>query len=289
MLERRLDGFRLCIYADKSKPQNILESYTFSFTYTNNTNDARRKLVGMGLPNLGNYAVTVEGARASFEQFVRRLHDFEQFLPRLPSQSQANTCFRSSTNSDEQGERYLMCHLLCSGAVPIVAHPGFSAPEKCGFFFPQDEDWHRDGQNYGIAHLGSYGYGSLRSCRAQHTANNISVGLVTSFMAARAGPGLNEVYRIPGSMNYCESLSNRFDLGESTHLRPLLVNPLQPITEPVQHEVLSQELQLTDQSGVGCSESQAGDDSAKSSRKRDWDDETSSSHTVSQSCEIFSG
>lgn len=167
MLERRLDGFRLSIYADKSKPQNILEAYTFSFTYTNNTNDARRELIGMGLPNLGNDAATVKGARANFEQFVRRLHHFEQFLPLLPSQSQDKACFRIFTNSDEQGERYLLCHLIYSGPVPIVPNPGFSASAKCDVFFPRNENWHRDGQNYGLAHLGSYRYGSPRTCRAQ--------------------------------------------------------------------------------------------------------------------------
>lgn len=107
-------------------------------------------------------------------------------------------------------------------------------------------------------------------------------------MAISAEPGLEEVHRIPSSMNYCESLSNRFDLGESTQLRSLSVGPPQAIAETGQHKVLSRELQSLNKSGVELSESQAGDDSVKSNQKRGWVGEASSNHIVSHSFEIFS-
>lgn len=78
----------MSIYADKSKPHNVLESYTFSFMYGNPTLGAQGQLVGMGLLNPSNNTVTVGGARSNYDRFMRQLHQYHQSLPDLPSQSQ---------------------------------------------------------------------------------------------------------------------------------------------------------------------------------------------------------
>ena len=93
--DHTIDGFRLCIYKDKSKPFNVLETYTFSFRYTGHT---RRQLVGMAqscssresalqLEGPADANTSMEDAWSNIEKFMRGLQDFHQTLPDLPSQS----------------------------------------------------------------------------------------------------------------------------------------------------------------------------------------------------------
>lgn len=84
MLRRNLDGVRFCIYADKSNPWNVLEAYTFSFNYSNNGLGTHQKLVGIGFSNDDRPPVSIGGARSSLENFMNRLHHFDQNLPDLP-------------------------------------------------------------------------------------------------------------------------------------------------------------------------------------------------------------
>jgi len=91
VLQRTLDGFRISIYADLSKPHNVLESYTFSFMYGNSIFGAQEQLVGIGLSDSSNNnTTTVGGARSNYDRFMRQLHQYHQSLPDLPSQSQLN-------------------------------------------------------------------------------------------------------------------------------------------------------------------------------------------------------
>ena len=93
LLGRTLDGFRLCIYADKAKPFNILESYTFSFQYPSNVVGAPQHLVGsigrdarLRLECPRDAPVLVAGAWSNIQRFMREIHNFHQTLPDLPSQ-----------------------------------------------------------------------------------------------------------------------------------------------------------------------------------------------------------
>lgn len=86
VLRHSLEGFRISIYGDKSKPQNVLESYAFSFTYADGTVGVKRQLMGLGLPGSDNGTLTTGGAWSSYDRFVRQLHDYHISLRDLPSQ-----------------------------------------------------------------------------------------------------------------------------------------------------------------------------------------------------------
>ena len=96
LLGHKLDGFRLCIHANKTIPLHLLETYTFSFQYTSITREAQRQPVGMSPLSTGNNtrlqfegscdsSMSVEAAWASLQRFMRELHNFHQTLPDLPS------------------------------------------------------------------------------------------------------------------------------------------------------------------------------------------------------------
>lgn len=96
--DHALDGFRLCIYADRAKPFHVLETYTFSFRCIINAGSAQQQLVGIAhsssgrgtklkLDRPGDASIFIGDAWSNLQTFMRGLHDFHQTLPDLPSQS----------------------------------------------------------------------------------------------------------------------------------------------------------------------------------------------------------
>lgn len=81
-----LDAIQLTILVDENEPQNVLESYTFSFKYTGARGDVNSRLESLSLDPVGCVAnmKSAQTARTGMEMIVRRLITLSSFLPTLP-------------------------------------------------------------------------------------------------------------------------------------------------------------------------------------------------------------
>lgn len=91
LLNRSLDGARFSIYADKSKPSEVLELYTFSFQYRNGK-DGQRRLTGLTTPGGGNGMITTRSLRSDMVNAIDQLNNYQQQLPALPSKLHWEDC-----------------------------------------------------------------------------------------------------------------------------------------------------------------------------------------------------
>ena len=82
--ERSLDGVQFSIYADKSKPSEILELYTFSFQY-HDVKDSGRRLMGLTTPSHGGGTITTRSSKYDMVNLMDRLKNYHHQLPALPS------------------------------------------------------------------------------------------------------------------------------------------------------------------------------------------------------------
>lgn len=82
-----LEAVQLTILVDKDAPENVLESYTFSFRYAGAEGDVNNRLESLSLEPMGCVAdmKTAQTARIGLETIVRRLITLSAFLPTLPS------------------------------------------------------------------------------------------------------------------------------------------------------------------------------------------------------------
>ncbi|KAF6221378.1 hypothetical protein HO133_002233 [Letharia lupina] len=84
LLERSLDGVQFSIYADKSRPSEILELYTFSFQYRDGK-DGERRLMGLTAPGGGSGMITIRSVRSGMVNVIDQFKNYQQQLPALPS------------------------------------------------------------------------------------------------------------------------------------------------------------------------------------------------------------
>jgi hypothetical protein len=77
----------MTVIVDKDAPENVLESYTFSFKYTGALGELNTCLSTISLGATGCVADmrTMQTARLGIEMIVRRLITLTSFLPMLPS------------------------------------------------------------------------------------------------------------------------------------------------------------------------------------------------------------
>lgn len=77
----------MTILVDKDTPENVLESYTFSFKYTGAAGDMNSRLERLSIDPVGCVAdmKTAQTARIGLETIIRRLITLSAFLPTLPS------------------------------------------------------------------------------------------------------------------------------------------------------------------------------------------------------------
>lgn len=90
-----LEAIQLTIIADKEAPENVLESYTFSFRYSEKLGDLSKRLESLSIQPCG-YVANMKSAytaRAGLESIVRRLITLSSFLPTLPSEQTYRSSF----------------------------------------------------------------------------------------------------------------------------------------------------------------------------------------------------
>ncbi|RAH55830.1 meiosis specific protein Hop1 [Aspergillus piperis CBS 112811] len=178
-----LEAVQLTILVDKDAPENVLESYTFSFRYTRAKGDVNNCLESLSLEPMGCVAdmKTAQTARIGLETIVRRLITLSAFLPTLPN------------------KRSLGVHLFYTeDCPPDYEPPGFNGADDVTIKFPLSENWKRESQSCGQMNSG------------RHT-----VGLkVTSLKWTRAEPeGAEPLPQIPPDLEFNDPVRRTKDIG----------------------------------------------------------------------------
>ncbi|PYI11599.1 meiosis specific protein Hop1 [Aspergillus sclerotiicarbonarius CBS 121057] len=130
-----LEAVQLTILVDKDAPDNVLESYTFSFKYTGEAGDVNSRLESLSIEPMGCVAdmKSAQTARIGLETIVRRLITLSAFLPTLPN------------------KRNLGVHLFYTDdCPPEYDPPGFNGAANDDMIkFPLNENWKRESQSCG--------------------------------------------------------------------------------------------------------------------------------------------
>ncbi|PYH94719.1 hypothetical protein BO71DRAFT_409099 [Aspergillus ellipticus CBS 707.79] len=129
-----LEAVQLTILVDKDAPDNVLESYTFSFKYTGGSRDIDSRLESLSIEPMGYVAdiKSAQTARIGLETIVRRLITLSAFLPTLPN------------------KRNLGVHLFYTDdCPPDYEPPGFNEANDDLIKFPLNKNWRRETQSCG--------------------------------------------------------------------------------------------------------------------------------------------
>ncbi|KAL3475470.1 HORMA domain-containing protein [Aspergillus californicus] len=129
-----LEAVQLTILVDKEAPDNVLESYTFSFKYSNGLGDLRGRLESLSIEPFGYVAdmKSAHTARVALEAVIRRLITLSAFLPTLPN------------------KRTLGVHLFYTEDCPTdYEPPGFTGARDGIINYPLTENWMRESQACG--------------------------------------------------------------------------------------------------------------------------------------------
>ncbi|PKY00797.1 putative meiosis specific protein Hop1 [Aspergillus campestris IBT 28561] len=178
-----LEAVQLTILVDKDTPENVLESYTFSFKYTGAAGDMNSRLERLSIDPVGCVAdmKTAQTARIGLETIIRRLITLSAFLPTLPN------------------KRHLGVHLFYTEDCPSdYEPPGFVGGRNETIKYPFSENWHKESQPCGTMDSG------------WHT-----VGLkVTSLKWTGPDPGAFEAPpQVPMDMEYSDTAQRSDDIG----------------------------------------------------------------------------
>ncbi|KAL1859932.1 hypothetical protein Plec18170_001879 [Paecilomyces lecythidis] len=202
-----LEAIQLTVILDEAHPENVLESYTFSFKYTGANGAADRRLASVSLASTDCVAdmKTTQAARLGLEMIIRRLITLSTFLPVLPST--VILCYPDifilASNSLFPDKRSLGIHLFYTEDCPRDYEPaGFTTAADERICFPCNEDWQKQTQSCGAMDSG------------YHT-----VGLkVTSLKWT--GPeqdGSENVAQVPSNLQYTDDISRTEEIGISSN------------------------------------------------------------------------
>ncbi|KAL4994987.1 HORMA domain-containing protein [Aspergillus recurvatus] len=178
-----LEAIQLTIITDKEAPENVLESYTFSFRYSERLGDLSKRLESLSIQPCGYVAnmKSAHTARVGLESIVRRLITLSSFLPTLPN------------------KRALGVHLFYTeDCPPDYEPPGFSGAKDDIIKYPLSDHWMKESQVCGRMQSG------------WHT-----VGLkVTSLKWIGPEPEESEsIPQIPAQIEYRDAVTRGEDIG----------------------------------------------------------------------------
>ncbi|KKK13584.1 hypothetical protein AOCH_002751 [Aspergillus ochraceoroseus] len=183
MSKRVLEAVQLTILVDKNAPDNVLESYTFSFKYTGGQGNLNDRLESISVEPVGYTAnmKCAQTARVGLETIVRRLITLSSFLPTLPN------------------KRNLGIHLFYTEDCPSnYEPPGFTDARDGTLHYPLAENWTKETQTCGVMDSGCH-----------------KVGLkVTSLKWTGPEPeGSDSLPQIPPNLEYKDTVPRSDDIG----------------------------------------------------------------------------
>ena len=77
---------QLRIIEDRSRPKNVLETYTFTFDYTASS-DGQKQPATFSIEGPGGKQITLKDAIGGLKESIRNLKDLCESLPDLPGMS----------------------------------------------------------------------------------------------------------------------------------------------------------------------------------------------------------
>ncbi|KAB8273398.1 meiosis specific protein Hop1 [Aspergillus minisclerotigenes] len=187
-----LEAIQLTILVDKDAPQNVLESYTFSFKYAGGSGNVDSCLESLSIDPVDYVADmrSAQSARVGLETIVRRLITLSTFLPTLPNKRNlgVNLFYTENCPSDYEP-------------------PGFTTANNDTIKYPLNENWRKETQSCGTMNSG------------WHT-----VGLrVTSLKWTGPDPeGSEALPTVPSDIEYTDEVPRADDIGfvdEPSNLR----------------------------------------------------------------------
>ncbi|EGD93486.1 hypothetical protein TESG_01030 [Trichophyton tonsurans CBS 112818] len=180
-----LEAVQLTVFVDKENPSHVLETYTFSFNYTEGgVNELKKGLEAVSLEtNVPTIEVkTFRTAKQGLEMIIRRLITLSTFLPILPN------------------KRFLEIHLFYTQNCPQQYEPrGFKPTTHDQILYPRDDNWKKETQSCGIMNAGCH-----------------RVGLkVTSLKCTHEDTGDEEAEtrQIPDTLKYSEKVERDSEVG----------------------------------------------------------------------------
>ncbi|RHZ69383.1 hypothetical protein CDV55_102220 [Aspergillus turcosus] len=178
-----LGAIQFTILVDKDKPENVLETYTFTFKYSRGSGGVNSRLESLSINPVGCVAdlKTAQTARVGLETIVRRLITLSTFLPNLPN------------------KRNLGIHLFYTDdCPPEYEPPGFTGAMNDTIRYPLNENWRKETQSCGAMNSG------------WHT-----VGLkVTSLKWTGPDPEGSEIVpKVPMDLEYTDVVHRSEDIG----------------------------------------------------------------------------
>ncbi|OAL62938.1 hypothetical protein A7C99_5323 [Trichophyton rubrum] len=173
-----LEAVQLTVFVDKENPSHVLETYTFSFNYTDGgVNELKKGLEAVSLETnvLTTEIKTFRTAKQGLEMIIRRLITLSTFLPILPSE---NIPALSSLQYEPRG---------------------FKPTTHDQILYPRDDNWRKETQLCGIMDSGCH-----------------RVGLkVTSLKCTREDADDEEAgtRQIPDTLKYSEKVDRESEVG----------------------------------------------------------------------------
>ncbi|EEQ30460.1 conserved hypothetical protein [Microsporum canis CBS 113480] len=158
-LERNvLEAIQLTVFVDKQNPSHVLESYTFSFNYTEGVQALKRGLEAVSLETTvhSTEVKTFRTAKQGLEMIIRRLITLSTFLPILPN------------------KRFLEIHLFYTDNCPRQYEPqGFKPTAHSDILYPRDDVWKKETQSCGVMDSGCHRVGlKVTSLKCSHEDDN---------------------------------------------------------------------------------------------------------------------
>ncbi|EZF35487.1 hypothetical protein H101_00974 [Trichophyton interdigitale H6] len=180
-----LEAVQLTVFVDKENPSHVLETYTFSFNYTEGgVNELKKGLEAVSLEtNVPTTEVkTFRTAKQGLEMIIRRLITLSTFLPILPN------------------KRFLEIHLFYTQNCPQQYEPrGFKPTTHDQILYPRDDNWKKETQSCGIMNAGCHRVGlKVTSLKCTHED---------------AGDEEAETRQIPDTLKYSEKVERDSEVG----------------------------------------------------------------------------
>jgi hypothetical protein len=151
-----LGAIQFTILVDKDKPENVLETYTFTFKYLRGSSGVNSRLESLSINPVGCVAdlKSAQTARVGLETIVRRLITLSTFLPNLPSI--LLLCYiRGILANSSIDKRNLGIHLFYTDdCPPEYEPPGFTSAMNDVIKYPLNENWRKETQSCGAMNSG---------------------------------------------------------------------------------------------------------------------------------------
>ena len=135
-----LASVQLSVIPDKTKRQNVIEAYTFTFEYGSRSSTDQLQFNGIVIAGTQGRKVTIRNARKGLDHLMRNLVVLTESLPYLPGRGIALTV------QDQQltliDKRYLDVHLFYTDDRPEGYRPqGFKPSNAINMHVPETESW----------------------------------------------------------------------------------------------------------------------------------------------------